>query len=73
MNNKYFHALMKTRAAYKSIISLTNSEGILLTEPEDIKNEILCFYKRLMGSASSQLPTIDRNIMRDGPVLNDEK
>ncbi|KAM3285583.1 hypothetical protein P3S67_024382 [Capsicum chacoense] len=52
-NTKYFSAVVKERMQRKTISKLTSLDGKTLTELKDIKEEIISFYKWLMGSATS--------------------
>ncbi|XP_070046398.1 uncharacterized protein [Nicotiana tomentosiformis] len=68
-NTKYFSAVMKERSHKKVITKLTNAFGDRLTDQKQIQQEIIAFYKSLMGSRSDHLPVVNREIMKLGPVL----
>ncbi|KAH0773890.1 hypothetical protein KY290_011027 [Solanum tuberosum] len=72
-NNQYFSAVIKERVNMKQILILTSLTGVILSEQKDIKEEILTFYKSLMGSAAQTLPAVNSVIMRKGPVLNHQQ
>ncbi|KAM3284003.1 hypothetical protein P3S67_022801 [Capsicum chacoense] len=68
-NNKYFSAVIKDRTTRKQILELTSLSGVKLTAQEDIKREILHFYKSLMRTTAPSLDAINKVVMRTGPVL----
>ncbi|KAH0686276.1 hypothetical protein KY289_017034 [Solanum tuberosum] len=72
-NNQYFSAVIKERVNRKQILILTSLTGVILSEQKDIKEEILTFYKSLLGSAAQTLPAVNSVIMRKGPVLNHQQ
>ncbi|WMV50918.1 hypothetical protein MTR67_044303 [Solanum verrucosum] len=69
-NTTYFHASLKTRIAQNKITSLTTATGRVGNNSTDIEEEIISFYKQLLGSCATQLPAVNPLIMRNGPVLN---
>lgn len=66
-NNKYFSAVMKEKQLTKQIVEINTLLGMKLVNMGDIKNEILDFYKSLMGPASAQLPAVNRIVIKSGP------
>lgn len=68
-NTKYFSDVMKEKQR-KQILNLTSIDGTNLKEAEDIKLEIVQFYKGLMGTAVHSLPAVNAMIMQQGPVLS---
>lgn len=69
-NSKYFSAIMKERRQRKVITELVYGFGDKITDQQQIQAEIINFYKSLMGSIVSQLPTVNKQVMKNGPVLN---
>ncbi|CAK8532778.1 unnamed protein product [Lathyrus sativus] len=69
-NNSYFHASVKAKNNSKNISHLTKEDGTVLTVQADIENEVLDYYKNLLGTADSTVRHIDVAAMRDGPQLN---
>ncbi|XP_019242312.1 PREDICTED: uncharacterized protein LOC109222403 [Nicotiana attenuata] len=57
-NTKYFHAQWKMRTNTNAIISIQNDAGIKLTEPKQVEEQFLDFFKKLMG----KLPKAINNI-----------
>ncbi|KAG5570620.1 hypothetical protein H5410_060386 [Solanum commersonii] len=53
----------------KQILILTSLTGVILSEQKDIKEEILTFYKSLLGSTAQTLPAIN-SLCR--PVTDEE-
>ncbi|XP_070032423.1 uncharacterized protein [Nicotiana tomentosiformis] len=51
-NSKYFLVFMKERRHKKVIAELANAYGDRLTDQYQIQEEIIAFYKSLMGSAA---------------------
>ncbi|KAF3653236.1 hypothetical protein FXO38_15737 [Capsicum annuum] len=61
--------VVKERMQRKAIRTLTSLGGSTLTKMKDIKEEIISFYKGLMGSATKILPAVGVTIMQKGPRL----
>lgn len=59
-NTKYISAVVKERSNRKQIMELNSTIGIKLIDPKDIKEEIINFYKGLMGTAAHTLPAVNR-------------
>lgn len=55
-NTKYFLAIVKDRTQRKNITELTSLAGDLLIDAKAIKEEIMSFYKGLIGSVAHSLP-----------------
>lgn len=72
MNTQYFHAQLKNRRAQTTISSICNGQGERLMEEKQIKEEILSYYKGLIGS-SSIVETIDNTIFSSGPMVTQEQ
>lgn len=54
-NTSYFSAVIKDRKQRKQILKLDTQEGEKITDPNDIKLEIIQFYKSLIGTALQKL------------------
>ncbi|KAH0752317.1 hypothetical protein KY285_005465 [Solanum tuberosum] len=72
-NTKYFSAVMKERSQRKQITQLTSLEGIQLFDQGAIREEVVKFYKGLMGSSTQNLPAINTTVMKRGAVLSQEQ
>ena len=69
-NNKYFSSVIKERSQKKNIRSLMSLDRRKLSEPQEIQEEFVQFYKRLMGTSAGKLSAIDVQVMKRGPVLS---
>ncbi|XP_019233129.1 PREDICTED: uncharacterized protein LOC109213752 [Nicotiana attenuata] len=69
-NTSYFHVCVKNRQAMKHIGRLMDSAGQILQSNSEVEEEILSFYKKLLGTAASQLPVVDPEIMQSGYTFN---
>ncbi|XP_019262454.1 PREDICTED: uncharacterized protein LOC109240279 [Nicotiana attenuata] len=72
-NNKYFLALIKERTQRKKITELTSLTNRKLVEPEEIREEIVNFYKGLMGSTAYVLPAVKKQTIRKGPCITQQQ
>nr|XP_016474527.1 PREDICTED: uncharacterized protein LOC107796285 [Nicotiana tabacum] len=72
-NTKYFLALVKERTQKKQKLHPTSLTGAQLTDPLDIKEENISFYKSLMGTTSPSIPAVNRLIMMKGPTLSQQQ
>ncbi|XP_059310624.1 uncharacterized protein LOC132061973 [Lycium ferocissimum] len=68
-NSKYFYASMKNRHSHNNIRQLMDAAGVMLFDEVGIKNNILRFYKALLGSSTSPLPAIYPQIISNGRLL----
>ena len=65
-NNHFFFHSMKERFVRNSIEVFYDDNGVKLFENDDIQNEVLEFYKKLLGRAASSLAGMDIPIIRNG-------
>nr|XP_009629730.1 uncharacterized protein LOC104119842 [Nicotiana tomentosiformis] len=72
-NSAYFYACLKIRTSMNSIKSLVNQDGKLLKNEQKVKDEVVGFYKELLGNVAEQIPMINPKIMRNGPILKREQ
>ncbi|XP_019237290.1 PREDICTED: uncharacterized protein LOC109217490 [Nicotiana attenuata] len=72
-NNKFFSAVIKERQQRKQIEELQAIAGGNLTTQAAIKEEIIVFYKSLMGTRAQVLPAVDKMIMKEGPTLTQQQ
>lgn len=68
-NTKFFHAYARMRRNTNAIHRLIRGDGSVCLGQAQIKQEILHFYKQLMGSAADELKMVDKLIMERGPRL----
>ncbi|XP_058734312.1 uncharacterized protein LOC131606042 [Vicia villosa] len=69
-NNSYFHAAVKEKNKQKGISTLHALDGRILTTQDQIEDEILDFYKQLVGTNTENLKSIDLNAIRRGKILS---
>nr|XP_016462019.1 PREDICTED: uncharacterized protein LOC107785271 [Nicotiana tabacum] len=72
-NTKYFSAVMKERSQRKKILEIYTNDGMKLATPTSIKEEIVKFYKSLMGTVVASFPSINKETMKNGPKLTHEQ
>ncbi|KAH7861825.1 hypothetical protein Vadar_031371 [Vaccinium darrowii] len=53
-NTRFFHQKLKTHCLRNKILSLENSHGVRLTDPKEVKEEILGYYVGLLGTPFAQ-------------------
>nr|XP_009621180.1 uncharacterized protein LOC104112845 [Nicotiana tomentosiformis] len=73
LNTKYFSGLIKERTQRKQITELTSLSNKKLSEPKEIKEEIVNFYKGLMGSAAHTLPAVNKIARRKGSTISHQQ
>ncbi|KAH0729467.1 hypothetical protein KY289_000655 [Solanum tuberosum] len=69
-NSSYFFANLKNWNAYNHIKRLRLSNDNWSDSEEEIKDEIVGFYSKLLGTTAPQLPIINPDICAIGNVLN---
>lgn len=69
-NSKYFFTIVKVRKARNSSSLISNSNDEVLTDPIDIQNELIGFYRLLLGRCAHTLPAIDLVNVRSGAKLS---
>ncbi|XP_056698608.1 uncharacterized protein [Spinacia oleracea] len=68
-NTKYFHAFIKERRSMNAIKVLLKDDGSRVCLQGSIKEEIVDFYRKLMGTAAQSIPMVDITIVEKGPLL----
>lgn len=53
-NTQFFHHKMKSHCMRNKILSLNTLAGVRITDPEEIKLEILSYYEGLLGTSFDQ-------------------
>ncbi|XP_019246294.1 PREDICTED: uncharacterized protein LOC109225941 [Nicotiana attenuata] len=69
-NTAYFHACVKNRQARNHIGRLIDSAGQILQSATEVEEDILRFYKKLLGTTAPQLSVVILEIMQNGYTLN---
>lgn len=70
LNTSYFYACVTNRQAKNHISRLIDNAGEILQSANDVEEEILNFYKKLLGTTTSQLPVVIPKIMQKGYTLS---
>lgn len=68
-NNSFFHASIKEKKKHKGLRSMITIEGTKITTPEEIEDEILLFYSKLVGTKLDRLEGIDIPAIKNGKIL----
>ncbi|XP_020259065.1 uncharacterized protein LOC109835503 [Asparagus officinalis] len=68
----YFHSIIKANRHQNRILVLKNSLGERITEGGEIANELISYFKNLLGTAETALPP-DLKIIKKGPCLNENQ
>ncbi|XP_058739151.1 uncharacterized protein LOC131611041 [Vicia villosa] len=69
-NSKFFFAYLKTRQNKSCIKFLQKENGDIITEQNDLENEVMDFYGSLMGDRVRHIQHIDIAAMREGKQLD---
>lgn len=70
VNSSYFHVVMRDRNNHSRIERLVDDAGRVCSVRKDLEQEVLLFYKSLLGSSKEGLKSVDVTIVRKGKVLN---
>ncbi|XP_019227741.1 PREDICTED: uncharacterized protein LOC109209031 [Nicotiana attenuata] len=66
---KYFHAQLKARQARNKFTSICTEQNVRVTDPKQIHQEFIQFFKKLLGEAAPVMTGIDVTIEMD-PVYH---
>ena len=69
-NNAFFHASLKSRQKKCGITKLLQEDGTVVHQQEDISNEVLNFYGKLLGETHEKLKSVDIVAIRNGKQLD---
>lgn len=72
-NARFFHASVKVRQSVNVICKLVRADDSYCIGQEQIREEVIEFYRRLMGTTAMELPMVDKRIVNNGPRLNAEQ
>ncbi|XP_058758319.1 uncharacterized protein LOC131631540 [Vicia villosa] len=72
-NNSFFHNSIKERNKHNNMSTLTSLNGELLSNKNDISNEILNFYTGLVGTAANSIEGIDQPCILRGNTISREE
>ncbi|XP_019257767.1 PREDICTED: uncharacterized protein LOC109235981 [Nicotiana attenuata] len=68
-NSAYFHACMKNRISTNNIKAFVNQDGKLLQNDQEVEEEVVGFYEKLLGNAAEQMQMINPTVMKNGTIL----
>lgn len=54
-NNAFFHRTVQTNNAKRTIRAIKNQQGLVLEKAEDMKNEAINFFQKLIGTADKEI------------------
>lgn len=69
-NNAFFHASLKSRQKKCGITKLLQEDGTVVHQQEDISNEVLNFYGKLLGETHEKLKSVDIVAIRNAKQLD---
>ncbi|CAK8530761.1 unnamed protein product [Lathyrus sativus] len=69
-NNQYFYAAIKGRHHSNILNNLRKNDGRQITTKKDIEDEVINFYRNLMGKDDESISHIDIEAMRMGKQLD---
>lgn len=69
---KIFHDLSKRNYKRNTIMALLTSDGNLTSDSDEIANEFIVFYKKLLGSKLDACP-VDEDVIHDGEIVWEEQ
>lgn len=72
-NSEYFYAFLKNKISQINIKSLVNQAGTLLQTEHEVQKEVVRFYREFLGKAAKQMPVINLDIMKEGPMFTIEQ
>ncbi|GFZ11471.1 hypothetical protein Acr_22g0008690 [Actinidia rufa] len=70
--SKFFHDLIKIHRNRGQIVSINLSNGSRSKSQQEVNESFVEFYKNLLDSSSSCTP-IDRNVLLEGRLMNDDQ
>lgn len=69
LNSAFFHASIKNRNAQKKITRLLTQIWTYTQNQEEVQQEIIQFYKQLLGSTVEEIPAIEPDVMKRRNVM----
>lgn len=72
-NTKFFHSVIKEKAAQHRIVSIQDSNGINVESDEQITDVVIDFYENLIGKENEGLLPINQEVVIRRPVLDDNQ
>lgn len=72
-NNNCFHASLKSRHKHNNITTMEKEDGSIIIKQEEVCNEVLQFYGKLVGTDATDLKGINIVAMREGKQISTEQ
>lgn len=69
LNTQFYHASIRMRQCHNKIHSITDQNGKMFTDPSDIADSFVDYYKTILGS-SLATKSVKVNIVKLGPVVD---
>lgn len=71
-NSSFFQAVIREKKAQHNITRLQRGDGSFAITDEEIAQEVIAFYEKLFGIASTQLQPVKNKVLQRGPILNEQ-
>ncbi|XP_058776555.1 uncharacterized protein LOC131650866 [Vicia villosa] len=68
-NNAYFYATLKIKSQHRSLNVLHQDDGTVLNGKDEIHQEVLKYYRSIMGTKVPTLKHVDIDILRKGKQI----
>ncbi|XP_075075708.1 uncharacterized protein LOC142162798 [Nicotiana tabacum] len=68
-NSTFFHASIKNGNSQKKITKLVTQAGLHTQNQEEVQQEIIQFYQKLLGTTTEEIPAIEPDVMKKGSIL----
>ncbi|XP_058784375.1 uncharacterized protein LOC131659164 [Vicia villosa] len=68
-NNAYFFATLKTKSQHRNLNVLHQNDGTVLNAKDEIHQEVLKYYRSIMGTKVPTLKHVDIDILRKGKQI----
>lgn len=72
-NSKYFSNLEKRNYVEKSMTYIETDDGMIISDPEKIREQVKIFYENLYSSREAELVNVDLSNVVNGPKLSSEQ
>ena len=67
-----FHASIKARKKKKKVFAIQDAQGQMINNPNDVPHAFIDYYTQLLGSEVTDRIHVNVDVIKNGPVLNDE-
>ncbi|GFZ12807.1 hypothetical protein Acr_23g0011920 [Actinidia rufa] len=69
---KFFHDLIKNNRTRNQVVSLTKSDGVVTTSPQQVSSLFVEYYENLLGTRNNVL-RLDSRVLTDGARVENEQ